>query len=318
MQTRGVDYQDCLAAGCGQERDAAQASAQSDNKSTKGRSMSLRNHVGRAARSCLRFLLAISTAFVFASGAAAQNLGTIFTDLWYTVGEDGWGVTVDHQQNVMFLTFFIYRADGSPYWVTAVLNKVGTGGLASTNVFSGTVYEDHGPWFGGPFNSANVVETTVGTATFTAPSHVAASLQYSINGTNVTKIIHREALSFINYSSAYRGGTTYTLSNCQNPAMDGTTIVDTGTLTINQSGTAFAMTAVGQTTNCTFSGAYSQRGSIGQVDGTFACTDSTLGTFTLYALQWTLFGMSAGITLTSQFCYAQGYLGGITANHFVP
>ena len=39
----------------------------------------------------------------------AQNLGTTFTDLWYTPGEDGWGVTIDHQQNVMFLTFFIYR-----------------------------------------------------------------------------------------------------------------------------------------------------------------------------------------------------------------
>jgi len=45
----------------------------------------------------------------------AQSLGTAFSDLWWNPAESGWGVTVDHQQDVMFLTFFIYRSDGSPY-----------------------------------------------------------------------------------------------------------------------------------------------------------------------------------------------------------
>ncbi len=100
-----------------------------------------------------RLFIAALAGLLFAGSAMAQNLGTTFTDLWYTPGEDGWGVTIDHQQNVMFLTFYIYRADRSPYWVTAVLTKVGTGGLANPpQVFTGNVFEDHGPWFGDPFN----------------------------------------------------------------------------------------------------------------------------------------------------------------------
>ncbi len=93
-----------------------------------------------------RLLIAALAGLLFAGSATAQNLGTTFTDLWYTPGEDGWGVTIDHQQNVMFLTFFIYRADRSPYWVTAVVTKVGTGGLANPpQVFTGSVFENHGP-----------------------------------------------------------------------------------------------------------------------------------------------------------------------------
>ena len=53
-----------------------------------------------------------------ASNVPAQNLGTIFTDDWWNPNESGWGLIVAHQQNFMFATFFIYRADGSPYWVT--------------------------------------------------------------------------------------------------------------------------------------------------------------------------------------------------------
>ena len=80
-------------------------------------------------------------------------------------------MTVDHQQDVMFLTFFVYRADGSPYWVTATLQKVGFSGLAtSPQVFTGDLYETHGPSFGVPFNPAAVTNRKVGTATFTATS----------------------------------------------------------------------------------------------------------------------------------------------------
>ena len=281
--------------------------------------MAFLSYVSGVAHSCRRYFLALSVALLFAGNAAAQNIGTIFTDLWYTVGEDGWGVTIDHQQNVMFLTFFVYGADRSPHWVTAVLTKVGTNGLlAPPQVFAGNVYEDHGPWFGGPFDSATVVEATVGTATFTAPTALGATLRYSINGVEVTKNIQRETLSLVNYSSSYGGGTAYTLSNCQNPAQNGTVITDTGTLNIIQSGAAFQMTTAAQRANCAFTGTYSQQGLIGKVDGTFECTDTTRGSFRMFFMQWTLFGMSAGIQLQSQFCSAEGFLGGITGNHTLP
>jgi hypothetical protein len=148
----------------------------------------------------MKHVAAFLIGLVISAHVAAQNLGTIFTDLWWNPAESGWGVTVDHQQNFMFLTFFVYQANGSPYWVTANLQKVGTGGLATLpQVFTGPVYQTNGPYFGGPFNPAAVTQQQVGTATFTASSnYLSATLQYSVNGVNVTKSIQRQTLVNVN------------------------------------------------------------------------------------------------------------------------
>ena len=82
--------------------------------------------MGKNDNSCsavVRYFAALAAGLVISGSAMAQNLGTVFTDLWWIPAESGWGVTIDHQQNFMFLTFFIYRADGSPYWVTALLQQ---------------------------------------------------------------------------------------------------------------------------------------------------------------------------------------------------
>ena len=266
-----------------------------------------------------RYLGSIVMGFLISTCAMAQNLGTIFTDLWWIPTESGWGVTVDHQQNTMFLTFFIYRADGSPYWVTAQLQKVGTTGLGSSpQVFSGNVYETHGPWFGGPFNPAAVTVQSVGTATFTSTGLNAATLQYSVSGVNVTKAIQRQTLVNVNYSGQYLGFNLYTSSNCANPANNGVTTADPAILTVVQTGTSFQITAQGQSTTCTFNGTYSQQGLIGAVNGTFSCSDGTSGPFTLIGIQWTLFGMTAGVSRQGQTCAYTGYLGGVTGNHLAP
>jgi hypothetical protein len=262
-----------------------------------------------------RSLAAIVLSVFITTTAVAQNLGTIYTDDWWNPNESGWGLIVAHQQNFMFATFFIYRADGSPYWVTGQLQKVGTGGLGTfPQVFTGPLYETSGPPFGNPFNSAPVTIHQVGTVTFSAPSFLNATLQYSINGVNVTKSVERQTLSNVNYSGQYLGGTAYQLSQCvpSRALNNGTTVTDTGVLTVFQSGTSFQMTAAGQTTNCSFIGNYSQQGSIGRVDGNFSCSDATAGTFTMVGMQWTLFGMSSGIAGRSQFCTFTGSLGGIT------
>ena len=102
-----------------------------------------------AARIIAAFLV---SAFIV-SNAVAQNLGTFFSDDWWNPDESGWGLVVMHQQDFIFATFFVYRMDGTPYWVTAQLQKVGTSGLAtSPQMFTGPVYETHGPWFGGAFD----------------------------------------------------------------------------------------------------------------------------------------------------------------------
>ena len=100
----------------------------------------------------------------------AQSLGTIFTDLWWNPDESGWGVTVDHQDDVMFLTFFIYR-DRSPYWVVALLRRSPPTDEFTRFVFSGELIETQGPRVRGddltrPFDPAEVTTRTIGFVTF--------------------------------------------------------------------------------------------------------------------------------------------------------
>ena len=182
-------------------------------------------------------------------------------------------------------------------------------------MFTGSVFEDHGPWFGDPFNPSTVAETTVGTATLTAPTLLTATLQYSINGVTVTKNIQRLTLSSVNYSGDYYGVISYTLSNCQNPAQNGTSILDKGGVLVNQSGTFFQLVLQGQLATCNFAGTYRQAGSLGQVDGNYACTDGTGSTFSIIELQWTLWGLTGAIVGNNRFCSLSGYLGAITGQH---
>ena len=90
----------------------------------------------------LHTLAPVMMSLCICGSCLAQSLGTAFSDLWWNPAESGWGVTVDHQQDVMFLTSFIYRRDGSPYWVTSVLSHPVD--PSRPFFFSGDVYETHG------------------------------------------------------------------------------------------------------------------------------------------------------------------------------
>lgn len=271
-------------------------------------------------RSITRLIAAICLSLGLSTSATAQNLGTIFSDLWWIPSESGWGVTVDHQQRVMFLTWFIFRADGSPYWVVAALNKVGANGpLAPPLVFTGDLYEVAGPYFGAPdFNQAAVTGKKVGTATFTASSFVKATLQYSINGVNVTKNIERQFLQLLDFSGLYLGGVQYQLYNCSISGYNGQIVTEAGTISIDHAGTAFHMSAAANSGSCVFNGTYAQTGSLGEVEGTYSCSDGTVGTFGIAGMQWSLVGMSALMVGKNQICEFAGIAGGITTSRIFP
>ena len=144
-----------------------------------------------------RGLASLMVSLSVCGSCLAQSLGTTFTDLWWNPSESGWGVTVDHQQDVMFLTFFVYRSDGSPYWVTSLLTHPID--PSRPFFFSGDVSETHGPSFGQPFDPSLVTNRKVGTATFNATQGNAATLTYSIDGVTVTKSIQRQTLRFFDF-----------------------------------------------------------------------------------------------------------------------
>jgi len=120
--------------------------------------------------------------------AAATN----YQDLWWAVpagSESGWGVNLTHQDDTLFATWFTYDLDHSPMWLVATAKKTAPG------VYTGTLYRTTGPPFNAtPFNPANVVNTPVGTATFTFADGNTATFAYTVNGVAQAKAITREIL----------------------------------------------------------------------------------------------------------------------------
>ena len=261
--------------------------------------------------------------FSWENAFCQNNLGTTLTDLWWNANESGWGVTVDHQENTMFLTFFIYRADRTPYWVTAQLTKVGSGPLVNSITFAGDVYETSGPVFTGSFDPLTVTRQKVGTATFSTTDGSSATLQYSVDGSIVTKPITRQTLSNVNYSGRYLGGIVVTSNSCQNPANDNLTTWSVASFSISQSGTSFGMTAkltnstgAPGVDNCTFNGTYSQTGSVGAVIGNYySCTSGAAGTFIFSDLHWTVNGMTGTVNTRDPSCQYNGLISGMTTDH---
>jgi hypothetical protein len=121
------------------------------------------------------------------STCSAPNSGQNYQDMWWSPGENGWGLTITQHRDVLFLAWFLYDPDGTPSWVVM---SSGTWNAAHTT-YSGNVYIPQGSWFrsydGGRFN----VGPSAGTAsiTFSGPSN--ATLTYNVNGLSGTKQIER-------------------------------------------------------------------------------------------------------------------------------
>ena len=192
-----------------------------------------------------------------------------------------------------------------------LVQLLATCGASRPFFFSGDAYETHGPSFGQPFDSALVTNRKVGTATFNATQGNAATLTYSIDGVTVTKSIQRQTLRFLDFSGLFNGIVNYQLSSCSNPSLNGQQFVLPGQLAILQSGAEYKM--VLQTSDtCSFVGTYAQTGSIGAASGTLSCNDGTTGTFSMTAMQWTIYGMSAQIVAhQTGGCTLSGIIGGI-------
>jgi hypothetical protein len=208
------------------------------------------------------------------STVQATAVSPNYTDLWWNPAESGWGATVTQEANVMFLTFFVYGPSNQPVWFTATLNQTVAG--SDTSPFTGDLYQTSGPYYGaGSFNPSSVASTKVGTATFSPTGAGNATLQYSVNGTQVTKQIERQTLRNDSLVGSYLGGTSDVASNCSVSGQNGLVTEDPGVITIAQPG---GQTIIAAHT-CTFVGGYVQQGRMGRLDGaTYTCSTGAAGT----------------------------------------
>lgn len=264
-----------------------------------------------ASRPARRIAALVAAAwFASTSANAAINLATGFTDLWWNHEESGWGVNIDHQNQRMYLTFYIYRADGSPYWVTALLTYV----AGSQFTFTGDLYENpNGPWFGGPFTPLPTGRKA-GAATFTSADGLTAKLDYNVNGVPVSKSIERVFLQNLDFSGVYDGTTNYVTDSCTPSTLNGQVAKDNGKVTITQLAPAIKIVVQGSSSTCTLNGTYAQTGLVGTATGDYTCTDGTFGTFRFDYMQRTILGMTAQISGKNQQCSFEGGIGVLTAD----
>jgi hypothetical protein len=96
-------------------------------------------------------------------------------------------VNITHQGDILFMTWFTYDASGKGMWLV-----MSEGRKTATGVYTGDLQRTTGPAFGAvAFNPAQVVRTTVGSATFTFSDANNGVFSYTVNGVSQSKTITR-------------------------------------------------------------------------------------------------------------------------------
>ncbi len=244
-----------------------------------------------------------------ARGGRAATGGTLY--LWGTTAplENGWGINLIQQNNVIFGTMFVYGPDGTARWYSASDLSSSNGGTTWTTTLAQTT----GPYFGAAW-TGNAQATAVGTITINFNGPNSGTLSYTVNGVPVTKNITRFSLRANDLTGHYLGGA---LAKCA----DGSGILIFDTLKVTQSATSILMNVVWNVTatvigNCDFNGTYTTQGRLAAVSGNFSCTYSNnasgnVGTFSVSNIESSQHGFSGAFSATDQFCSMNGHFGGL-------
>jgi len=141
-----------------------------------------------------------------------------------------------------------------------------------------------------------------------------------VDGVAVTKHATRQTLVSENYGGHFAVGTHETDTGCANPLLNGT-FENAGVVNTSQNGAAFTMTtfpANGGAT-CAFTGTLSQSGQMGDVQGTYFCTNGSAGSVRIFEFQVTSFSVSGRYTASGTVplgCQASGWFAGLKVTTF--
>jgi hypothetical protein len=216
---------------------------------------------------------------VIFSALALPSHAASYQDIWYTPGEEGWGLNITQQGDVLFASWFVQGQDQAPTWFSAAASKTGA------NTYSGSLNITRGAWFGGAWNPAAVSTTATGTATFTFNDKKSLRLVYSSGGTTVTKTLTRFTFAAQNLSGDFYGAELGTPTNCTNNgkyfAFSLFSIAASFAPNSNGGPIKITQETAGATgsTFCTLSGNFVQYGTAIEASGNYTCTTGTSGTW---------------------------------------
>jgi hypothetical protein len=276
----------------------------------------------------IRFVAAFALAVCALPAAAATTATVDYSDLWWNPSESGWAAGLNQQGDVVFMTLYVFGANGAGTWFSSDLHPL-TFVAPAPPTYQGTLYRVSGPPFNGPFNPASVSSLSVGTATIAFPGANSGTITYTVNGVSVTKNISRQTFAAPSLAGSYNGGITAAASQCGDPTLKGNVDIQ-GPMTVTHANDAvtFVFTSNvnnGTASRCTHRGTYVQTGRLGTVTGgTFSCAVNVgaddrgegprnvnfLGTYTLDRIEAGSNGFYGNYTATDQFCVYSGKFGG--------
>ncbi len=139
--------------------------------------------------------IAVSVAIIVGASLSAlisapthAQAAATYTDLWFNAAEEGWGINLNHQNDIIFGTWFTYSAGNAAGWyVMSDLRRQADGS------FSGAIYQTTGQGFNrinGTKSTSGVTE--VGRATLRFSGAGAGTFSYTVNGVAQSKAITRQ------------------------------------------------------------------------------------------------------------------------------
>jgi hypothetical protein len=231
-----------------------------------------------------RGLSAISVIImVFLSSLALPAHAASYQDIWYTPGEEGWGLNITQQGDILFASWFVHGQDQAPTWFSAALTKTSTNANPAT--YSGPLNVTHAAWFGAVWNPAAVSTTSTGTATFTFNDKKSLRLVYSSAGITVSKTLTRFTYAAQNVSGDFYGAELGTPTNCANNGKYFAFSLFSVAVSFASNSNGGAIKIIQETggstgsTSCTLTGSFTQYGTSLEASGNYTCTTGTTGTW---------------------------------------
>ena len=220
-----------------------------------------------------------------ALGAHATTATTDFSDLWFNAAESGWGVNIIQQNEIQFITMFVYAANGQPTWFVGPSTSYTGTDSNGTLAFSGPLYTTTGPYFGaGTFDPASVNARQVGFISFATNDVSGGVVVYSVDGVSVTKTVRRQTWRAENLNGTYIGATIGNYTGCgaaRNGYLEAPITLTVG----HDGGSTLTMREQGSNYSCNYTGAYTQEGRMGRIVGNGTCSDGTNQAFTATEVQ---------------------------------
>ena len=226
--------------------------------------------------------------------ARAVTGSSDYSGLWYNAAEEGWGMNVMQQEQILFITLFIYGSNSQPTWFVASNASFTSANSAGDRTYTGLLYVTTGtPFSTNPFNPAATTVVQVGTITFVGRADGTATVTYTANGSSVNKGVVRQTWAqpnfTLNTATPYAGAQSSRKTGCavasNNEVANGT--YDNIALYINGSTMRLELTTPPTDAGlCTFQGSnYIQEGRFGKATlfGTCAAFPASTPQFQMVA-----------------------------------